>query len=260
MRKLLMAIVVLLVIPATAYAGGGGGTSRCPGFASGTTISMLDSCFDGTAHFARTDTTLTISNDGEFPHTFTAVDGSFDSGTLQAGETFEVAIDESGVFQFFCTLHGTAQGDGMAGVLLVGEAEPSPVSAAVNVAADRQAVAEENQIFAETLDRQMGELNSENSNVQAAIDRQTQAIVELSDAQAELNLVVGSQVDTPDAVASSPPTIVTLPAQSTTDTPWLPMGAGLAAGLAVAALLANRPRRLQNPGMNLGGAPSSATD
>lgn len=51
-------------------------------------VSMLDSCFSGTAHFAPTETTITISNDGELAHTFTAVDGSFDSGQLQPGETF----------------------------------------------------------------------------------------------------------------------------------------------------------------------------
>ena len=77
----------LTLIPGVASAGGGGG-SQCPGFATGTTVSMLDSCFSGTAHFAPTETTITISNDGELAHTFTAVDGSFDSGQLQPGETF----------------------------------------------------------------------------------------------------------------------------------------------------------------------------
>ena len=81
MRRLLIVVAVLTLIPGVASAGGGG-SSQCPGFTTGTTVSMLDSCFSGTAHFAPTETTITISNDGALPHTFTAVDGSFGSGQL----------------------------------------------------------------------------------------------------------------------------------------------------------------------------------
>ena len=229
MRKLLIAVAVLTLIPGVASAGGGGNISQCPGFATGTTVSMLDSCFNGTAHFAPSDTTITISNDGELPHTFTAVDGSFDSGQVPPGETFEITVDEPGIIQVFCTLHGTAQGQGMAGVLLVGEAGSPPVSAAVDIAAIKQAVAEEDQAIFE------------------AIDRQAKAIANLATAQASLGRSLEQPIATEEAVSIPSPTIVTVPVESDTDSPWVALAAGLAVGLSgVALTAAYRSRRRQD--------------
>lgn len=145
MKRLAIAMALIVSIPGVASAGGGrGDMSQCQGFATGTSISMLDSCFDAVAHSAPTDTPITISNDGALPHTFTAVDGSFDSGNLEPGQDFELILDEPGIYQVFCTLHGTAEGAGMAGVLVVGEPEPGPVAATLDAGAIQEAVAEEN--------------------------------------------------------------------------------------------------------------------
>lgn len=130
MRKLLTAIVILMAFPAVASAGGGGvDTSGCAGFSEGNTVAMLDSCFSGTTHFAPDGATITVGNDGVLPHTLTAVDGSFDTGNVDPGDSALLTIDEPGVYRVFCALHGTAQGDGMAGVLVVGDAGPATVSA-----------------------------------------------------------------------------------------------------------------------------------
>jgi len=51
---------------------------------------MRDSCFAATAHFAPTDTTITVSNDGALPYTFTDVDCSFDTGQVAAGESAQL--------------------------------------------------------------------------------------------------------------------------------------------------------------------------
>lgn len=90
---------------------------------------MLDSCFSGVAHFAPEGETITVANHGSLPHTFTAVDGSFDTGQLGSGATAEVSVGKSGVYRVFCVLHGTADGQGMAGVLIVGD--PTSVEAAL---------------------------------------------------------------------------------------------------------------------------------
>lgn len=74
--------------------------------------------------------------------------------SIQPGETFELIVDEPGVIEVFCTLHGTADGQGMAGVLLVGEAAPGPVAPELDLTAVRQAVVEENQSLMETVERQ----------------------------------------------------------------------------------------------------------
>ena len=222
MRKLLIAVAVLTLIPGVASAGGGGDISRCPGFATGTAVSMLDSCFNGTAHFAPSNTTITISNDGALPHTFTAVDGSFNSGQLAPGETFELTVSEPGIIQVFCTLHGTAEGQGMAGVLVVGEAEPLPVSAQINVAAIKEVVAEEDGAIIE------------------AIESQSQL---LDDLVADQALLIEILEEEPSASAMGPtpsPAIVTVPVESATERIWVAVVSGLAAGLAFAALMTVR--------------------
>jgi plastocyanin len=240
MRRLLVVLSLFLMIPGVASAGGGGNTSQCPGFAKGATISMLDSCFSGAAHFAPSDTTLTISNDGQIPHTFTAVDGSFDTGQLQPGQTFEIAVDEPGVIEVFCTLHGTAEGQGMAGVLVVGKAEPLPVSAPLNLAAIKQTVAEENESLAEVL------------------GRQADTIENLGATQTELIRSLGQEPGASAATSTQSPTIVTIPGERDAQGLWVSLTAGIALGLASAALLTvdRSKRRRESAGRMEGFEPS----
>lgn len=55
---------------------------------------------------ARGDTVVWVNRDF-YPHTATASDGSFDSGTIPASESFEQTIEASGDFRYSCTLHPT---------------------------------------------------------------------------------------------------------------------------------------------------------
>src|SRR3990172_2951083 len=71
------------------------------------------------------------TNDGRTLHNVTADDGSFASGDLGPGETFEQAFPTQGAFPFHCSLHG-APGVGMIGLVLVGDVPvPSPGGAEV---------------------------------------------------------------------------------------------------------------------------------
>lgn len=107
--------------PAAAGGGGGIGAGPCAGFSAGDQLVMRDNCFDGVAHFAPSRSTLVVVNQGILPHSFTAVDGSFDTGVLQPGETAEIPLPDDAVVRVHCTLHGSAEGAGMAGVVLVGD-------------------------------------------------------------------------------------------------------------------------------------------
>ncbi|MEA2452746.1 MAG: hypothetical protein QOG04_1456 [Actinomycetota bacterium] len=73
-------------------------------------------------------------NDGNSPHNATSVDGSWSTekttGTLpvQPGERVSLTIDEPGVYEYFCTFHGSADGNGMTAVLVVGDVAYNPAS------------------------------------------------------------------------------------------------------------------------------------
>jgi plastocyanin len=174
MRRILLATVILLVVPGVAYAGGGGvDTTGCAGYTEGDAVSMRDSCFAGTAHFAPSDTTITVNNDGQLPHTLTAVDGSFDTGTLGAGESAQLSFDEPGIYRVFCSLHGTPAGEGMAGVVVVGEAVPASVIPPTDTSAISEAVAAENEQILAAIDAQQSSirgLNATEAKLMVALD------------------------------------------------------------------------------------------
>jgi plastocyanin len=50
-------------------------------------------------------TTVTWENADAAGHTVTASDGSFDSGRLEPGDTFEHTFDEPGEYAYFCSIH-----------------------------------------------------------------------------------------------------------------------------------------------------------
>jgi plastocyanin len=54
--------------------------------------------------------TLTITNADGVPHTWTAADGAFDSGSISGSSSFEFAFDAVGEFEFFCTIHPSMKG------------------------------------------------------------------------------------------------------------------------------------------------------
>ncbi|HSJ36361.1 MAG TPA: cupredoxin family copper-binding protein, partial [Acidimicrobiia bacterium] len=50
-------------------------------------------------------TTVTWTNQDNMMHTVTAVDGSFDSGFMDAGQTWSHTFDEPGEYEYFCSPH-----------------------------------------------------------------------------------------------------------------------------------------------------------
>jgi plastocyanin len=56
-------------------------------------------------------TTVTWRNEDTAPHTATADDGSFDSGSLAQGETFSHTFDTAGTYRYICTIHPSMVGE-----------------------------------------------------------------------------------------------------------------------------------------------------
>lgn len=50
-------------------------------------------------------TTVTWTNKDSVPHTVTTQDTLFDSGNLSRGATFSYTFDQSGTFEYYCTIH-----------------------------------------------------------------------------------------------------------------------------------------------------------
>jgi predicted lipoprotein with Yx(FWY)xxD motif/plastocyanin len=118
------AIVMLpfKVLPATTGSGSDDGTAdQGSGDAgsAGAAVTIADSRFNDDTLTVKVGTTVTWTNNGNFPHTVTADDGSFDSSTLGSGETFSFTFSKAGTYAYYCKLHGKPGGQGMSGEIIV---------------------------------------------------------------------------------------------------------------------------------------------
>lgn len=85
---------------------------------SGASVSMIDNSFSPASLTVTAGELVRWTNNGSLPHTAT-LNGVFDSGTLASGGTFSYRFATPGTFRYYCRLHGTAAGLGMAGVVEV---------------------------------------------------------------------------------------------------------------------------------------------
>jgi LPXTG-motif cell wall-anchored protein len=69
------------------------------------TVSIQDFFFDPDQLSVAPGTTVTWVNEGQAPHTTTADDGTWDSGTLQPGEDFSFTFDQPGTYTYHCSIH-----------------------------------------------------------------------------------------------------------------------------------------------------------
>ena len=70
------------------------------------TVDIVGLAFDPADLTIEVGDTVTWTNDDPgMLHTITAVDGSFDSGFLNDGDTWSYTFAEPGEFEYFCTPH-----------------------------------------------------------------------------------------------------------------------------------------------------------
>jgi len=103
---------------------GDGSPRQVEGTAS---VAAVDDEFRPTRLTVTVGSTVVWTNQGQNPHTVTASDRAFDSGTLESGQTFSVTFQEAGEVPYYCQIHGEP-GSGMRGVIVVqvpAEEEPS---------------------------------------------------------------------------------------------------------------------------------------
>jgi plastocyanin len=106
------------------YGYGGTGTTVSNAYV---TVKAQDDYFDPDILRVAVGTTVEWTNTGRNPHTVTADDGSFDSGNMDPGVEWSHQFTEAGVYRYYCKYHGAKGGQGMAGIILVGDAQlPGP--------------------------------------------------------------------------------------------------------------------------------------
>ena len=118
MRRLLhmaaLSVIALLVFVPTAGAQQDSGVVAVP-VNNAWSVSIGDNFFAPADVAVEPGDTITWTNEGAVPHTVTADDGSFDSGTLNPGDSFTVAFSGQGTLTYHCEIH-----PGMMGSVTVG--------------------------------------------------------------------------------------------------------------------------------------------
>jgi len=68
-------------------------------------VTMADFFFSPTSVTVAVGDTVTWHNTGQAPHTATADDGSFDTGTINPGSSGSHTFSSAGTFSYICTIH-----------------------------------------------------------------------------------------------------------------------------------------------------------
>lgn len=121
MKKACAVLSALLVLSIAIVAGSGCGSSSSDGDGSGgggaTTVTgntaevmMQGSKFNPADLVVDRGATVTWSNDDSTTHTVTASNKVFDSGNMSKGQNFGYTFNESGTFEYACTIHPSMKG------------------------------------------------------------------------------------------------------------------------------------------------------
>lgn len=78
-------------------------------------VSAVDNSFSPQTVTIAPGDTVHWTNDGDNPHTVTADDDSFDSGTFVSGQSYDRTFPNAGTYPYHCTIHGSS----MSGTVVV---------------------------------------------------------------------------------------------------------------------------------------------
>jgi plastocyanin len=97
-RRIVALSVLALVLSATAVR------------AADAAVSIADFSFSPSTVTVNVGDTVTWTNSDQAPHTATANDGSFNTGSISNGSSDSVTFDTAGTFPYHCTIHPTMSG------------------------------------------------------------------------------------------------------------------------------------------------------
>ncbi len=101
MKRLAYLLTVLCILALLAFVSVAGAQQQEP--AQDVVVSIRDNYFDPADITVPSGTTVVWTNMGEKPHSVTAHDGSFASGMLNPGESYQATFYEPGTYTYQCS-------------------------------------------------------------------------------------------------------------------------------------------------------------
>ena len=98
----LAAGIAVLVTVSVSGDGGGGATVRS---AAADTVVIKNFSFSPNPITVKAGTPITVINDDNTTHTFTADNGAFDTGDLNSGQRRSLTVDRAGTYPYHCEIH-----------------------------------------------------------------------------------------------------------------------------------------------------------
>ena len=99
MRKTILRLAALSLVALVLFAPTAGAQGKTM------TVSIKNFAFNPPNTTVSAGTTVTWVNNDQAPHTATANDGAFDSGTLQPGQSYSFTFDKPGTYAYHCNIH-----------------------------------------------------------------------------------------------------------------------------------------------------------
>jgi plastocyanin len=99
MRKTILWLAALSLVALVLFAPTAGAQGKTM------TVSIKNFAFNPPNTTVTPGTTVTWVNNDQTPHTATANNGAFDSGTLQPGQSYSFTFDKPGTYAYHCNIH-----------------------------------------------------------------------------------------------------------------------------------------------------------
>jgi len=99
MRKTILRLAALSLVALVLFAPTAGAQGKTM------TVSIKNFAFNPPNATVAPGTTVTWVNNDQAPHTATANNGAFDSGTLQPGQSYSFTFDKPGTYAYHCNIH-----------------------------------------------------------------------------------------------------------------------------------------------------------
>ncbi len=110
-RRVVLASAVAALVVSAACGGSGDAPDARPMSQEPGVVSIREFAFSPDRLRVAVGTTIEVRNEDDAPHTLTAEDRSFDTGTLEKDASKTITIERSGTFPYVCTIHQYMKGE-----------------------------------------------------------------------------------------------------------------------------------------------------